>query len=246
MGARRQRRALQSATAARRYWRERLLNGRDPEFAALHLRRAACQREAHRSAAGDGAHAGHRPDHHRRRRAARRTAKPCSPGRARTSPATSTATTSPTPTPAPTPSCSPARTKPSGRSCRRRWRPGLPAIIIDQGGITDQVTAGVNGFLCPADRASLRRRRAHPARSARLRQQMSINARRFAEQHPWEAIMAQLGGALQRSGAAQPALRPPVSRRTRAGDSETALEKLEEIELTQPPPNQRRRLKPSR
>ena len=45
MGARRQQRALQSQ-APLACWRERLLNGRDPELAALHLRRAARQRKA--------------------------------------------------------------------------------------------------------------------------------------------------------------------------------------------------------
>ncbi len=71
---------------------------------------------------------------------------------------------------------------------------GLPAIVIDQGGVTDLVTEGVNGFICPstpeAFAAAARILRDQPD----LRRQMSVNARHFAEQHPWEVIMAQLEG----------------------------------------------------
>ncbi len=79
-----------------------------------------------------------------------------------------------------------------GQVVQEAMASGLPAIIINQGGITDQVTDGVNGFVCPDDPSVF----AWAARTLRdneaLRRQMSINARRFAEQHPWEAIMAQL------------------------------------------------------
>ena len=38
-----------------------------------------------------------------------------------------------------------------GQVVQEAMASGLPAIIIDQGGITDQVIPGVNGFICPAD-----------------------------------------------------------------------------------------------
>ncbi len=81
-----------------------------------------------------------------------------------------------------------------GQVVQEAMASGLPAIIIDQGGITDQVKPGVNGFLCPADGQAF----AAAARTLRdqpdLRQRMAINARHYAEQHPWDAIMAQLEG----------------------------------------------------
>ncbi len=81
-----------------------------------------------------------------------------------------------------------------GQVVQEAMASGLPAIIIDQGGITDQVKPGVNGFLCPADGQAF----AAAARVLRdqpdLRQRMAINARYNAEQHPWGAIMAQLEG----------------------------------------------------
>jgi glycosyltransferase involved in cell wall biosynthesis len=79
-----------------------------------------------------------------------------------------------------------------GQVVQEAMASGLPAIIINQGGITDQVTPGVNGYVCPPDPQAFaeaaRRLRDNPA----LRRQMSANARRFAEQHPWEALMAEL------------------------------------------------------
>jgi phosphatidylinositol alpha 1,6-mannosyltransferase len=69
---------------------------------------------------------------------------------------------------------------------------GLPAIVIDQGGVTDLVQAGVNGFLCPADGSAF----AEAARKLRddldLRRRMSASARCGAERHPWETILGEL------------------------------------------------------
>lgn len=71
---------------------------------------------------------------------------------------------------------------------------GIPAIVINQGGVTDLVQEGVNGFICPANQqafaSAVRLLRDDPA----LREQMAINARRMAERHPWEAVMNQLEG----------------------------------------------------
>jgi glycosyltransferase involved in cell wall biosynthesis len=69
---------------------------------------------------------------------------------------------------------------------------GLPATIINQGGITDLVQHGVNGFVCGADAQEF-------ATAARLlrddperRERMSQAARRSVVGNTWEAIMAQL------------------------------------------------------
>jgi glycosyltransferase involved in cell wall biosynthesis len=79
-----------------------------------------------------------------------------------------------------------------GQVVQEAMASGLPAIIIDQGGITDQVTHGVNGFICSADEYlfadAARTLRDHPG----LRRRMSMNARQTAEHRPWESIMAQL------------------------------------------------------
>jgi glycosyltransferase involved in cell wall biosynthesis len=71
---------------------------------------------------------------------------------------------------------------------------GLPAVIIDKGGIIDLVQAGVNGYICPDDPHEF-------ATAARLlrddverRRRMSAAARRSVERNTWEAIMAQLEG----------------------------------------------------
>ncbi len=69
---------------------------------------------------------------------------------------------------------------------------GLPAVIINQGGITDLVTSGVNGYVCPPDRrafaAAARRLRDDPD----LRRRMSTAAAQSPHLQPWEALMAQL------------------------------------------------------
>jgi len=74
---------------------------------------------------------------------------------------------------------------------------GLPAVIINQGGITDLVEDGVNGFVCADNPAEF----AAAARSLRddlaLRTRMSEQARAVADRNPWTAIMAQLEGYYQ-------------------------------------------------
>lgn len=71
---------------------------------------------------------------------------------------------------------------------------GLPSVIVNQGGITDLVTHGVTGFVCPEDALAFadaaRQLRDDPA----LRERMAENARRTVESNSWEAIMAQLEG----------------------------------------------------
>lgn len=69
---------------------------------------------------------------------------------------------------------------------------GLPAVIINQGGITDLVTHGLNGLICADDPREF----AAAARLLRddlnLRQQMSAAACSGVESNSWEATLAQL------------------------------------------------------
>lgn len=71
---------------------------------------------------------------------------------------------------------------------------GLPAVIINDGGVLDQVEDGVNGYICPDDPAAF----AQAARTLRddvaLRRQMSYNARHMVEAKSWEATLSQLEG----------------------------------------------------
>lgn len=69
---------------------------------------------------------------------------------------------------------------------------GLPAVIVNQGGIVDLVSAGVNGFLCPPDPAAFAAAAVTLRDQPALRAQMSVSARQTVEQNSWTAIMAQL------------------------------------------------------
>jgi phosphatidylinositol alpha 1,6-mannosyltransferase len=81
-----------------------------------------------------------------------------------------------------------------GQVAQEALASGLPAVVINQGGVADLVTDGVTGFTCPdnprAFAEAVRRLRDNPD----LRRDMAQAARRYAEEHPWEAIMAQLEG----------------------------------------------------
>jgi phosphatidylinositol alpha 1,6-mannosyltransferase len=69
---------------------------------------------------------------------------------------------------------------------------GLPAVVVNQGGVVDLVSDGETGYICAPEpeafAAAVRQLRDNPP----LRKRLSHNARRFAEAHPWSAIMAQL------------------------------------------------------
>lgn len=69
---------------------------------------------------------------------------------------------------------------------------GLPAIVIDQGGVVDLVEHGVNGYWCEADpaafAAAVMRLRDDPA----LRQRLSQEARRRVENNTWPHVLGQL------------------------------------------------------
>lgn len=91
---------------------------------------------------------------------------------------------------------------------------GLPAVIIDKGGITDLVQDGVNGFKCALHPAAF----ADAARILRddpaLRAQMSQNAQQVGE-NTWESIMSELEGYYQEAydlNQRHLSVYPPISR----------------------------------
>ncbi|NDJ61687.1 MAG: glycosyltransferase family 1 protein [Chloroflexi bacterium] len=69
---------------------------------------------------------------------------------------------------------------------------GLPAVIIDRGGITDLVEPGINGYICSDDPAEFAAAARRLRDDVALRQRMSQAARAVTEERPWEKIMAQL------------------------------------------------------
>jgi glycosyltransferase involved in cell wall biosynthesis len=69
---------------------------------------------------------------------------------------------------------------------------GLPVVVINQGGVTDLIEHGVNGFLCEADPAAFAEAVKKLRDDPETRQKMGRASRQIAEQHPWDAIMAQL------------------------------------------------------
>jgi glycosyltransferase involved in cell wall biosynthesis len=79
-----------------------------------------------------------------------------------------------------------------GQVVQEAMASGLPAVVINQGGVVDLVADGETGFLCDDNPDSFataaRRLRDNPD----LRQSMAEKARRFARKRPWSAVMAQL------------------------------------------------------
>lgn len=83
---------------------------------------------------------------------------------------------------------------------------GLPAVVINEGGVVDLVEDGKTGYICAGEpqafAAAARRLRDNPD----WRRRMGEQARLYAEQRPWSAVMAQLENhyreALQLSGRA--------------------------------------------
>lgn len=74
---------------------------------------------------------------------------------------------------------------------------GLPAVIIDQGGITDLVDDGFTGYLCPPDAEAFARAVIRLRDDPALLHRMSKNARAAVERNSWDAVMAQLEGYYQ-------------------------------------------------
>lgn len=86
----------------------------------------------------------------------------------------------------------PSPTETFGQVVQEALASGLPAVVINQGGVVDLVEHGATGLICPGDPAAfadaVRALQGNPA----LRARMAANARRSALQFPWETIMAQL------------------------------------------------------
>jgi phosphatidylinositol alpha 1,6-mannosyltransferase len=79
-----------------------------------------------------------------------------------------------------------------GQVIQEAMASGLPAIVINQGGVVDLVEESRTGYICPPDprefASAVRTLRDDPA----LRLNMAHRARAIAESNPWEAVMAQL------------------------------------------------------
>ena len=69
---------------------------------------------------------------------------------------------------------------------------GLPAVIINEGGITDLIQDGVNGYVCQEDPAAFAEAVKKLRDDTETRKEMGRVSREIAEQRPWDAIMSQL------------------------------------------------------
>jgi glycosyltransferase involved in cell wall biosynthesis len=79
-----------------------------------------------------------------------------------------------------------------GQVVQEAMSSGLPAVIINRGGITDLVQDGSTGYVCSEDpqafAAAVQKLKDDPTQ----RRTMAQRARHNAEQHPWTTIMTQL------------------------------------------------------
>ncbi len=79
-----------------------------------------------------------------------------------------------------------------GQVVQEAMASGLPAVVVNQGGVVDLVQQGETGLICPPDPQAF----AQAAQTLRdnpgLWRQMAINARQYAEAHPWSAVMSRL------------------------------------------------------
>lgn len=81
-----------------------------------------------------------------------------------------------------------------GQVVQEAMASGLPCIVADQGGVTDLVIDGENGYTCPADSAAFAQAARHFVEQPELRLKMGQRARQMAEERPWETIMEHLEG----------------------------------------------------
>lgn len=79
-----------------------------------------------------------------------------------------------------------------GQVVQEAMASGLPAIVINQGGVQDIVEDGVTGYICPPDGEAFARAAQTLLENDTLRREMAAAARAQMEARPWEAIMAQL------------------------------------------------------
>jgi phosphatidylinositol alpha 1,6-mannosyltransferase len=69
---------------------------------------------------------------------------------------------------------------------------GLPAIVLNKGGITDLVQDGVTGYLCPEDPQAFAAAVQILRNNTELREDMAQRARQASAQYSWPLVMAQL------------------------------------------------------
>ena len=81
-----------------------------------------------------------------------------------------------------------------GQVVQEAMASGLPAVVINQGGVADLVVAGKTGYTCPDDPQVFAEAVINLRDNPALREQMAFHARQIALQRPWEAIMSQLEG----------------------------------------------------
>ncbi|MBE0690268.1 MAG: glycosyltransferase family 1 protein [Anaerolineae bacterium] len=81
-----------------------------------------------------------------------------------------------------------------GQVVQEAMASGLAPISINQGGVTDLVHDGVNGFICPPDPHAFAQAARTLLENEALRRAMSAESRRMAEARPWEVLMGELEG----------------------------------------------------
>lgn len=81
-----------------------------------------------------------------------------------------------------------------GQVVQEAMASGLPAIVTNQGGVVDLVQDGQTGYICEPNAHAFAQsvRRLYEVPNERI--QMAQAARAYAELHPWSAVMTQLEG----------------------------------------------------
>ena len=71
---------------------------------------------------------------------------------------------------------------------------GLPALVVNAGGVVDHVLDGINGFICEEDPEDFAAKVEYLRDNPEHRYRMSQGALEYATQRPWSRIMEQLEG----------------------------------------------------
>ncbi|RMG90065.1 MAG: glycosyltransferase, partial [Chloroflexi bacterium] len=79
-----------------------------------------------------------------------------------------------------------------GQVVQEAMASGLPAIVIDAGGVADLVQEGITGYKCPPEPQAFAEKVQLLRDNPSLRLQLSEQVRAFALTRPWSHIMAQL------------------------------------------------------
>lgn len=81
-----------------------------------------------------------------------------------------------------------------GQVIQEAMASGLPAVVVNQGGVTDLVKDGKTGYICEPDAAAFAQAAIRLRDDVSNRKRMAGEARLFAESRPWSTIMAELEG----------------------------------------------------